>query len=227
MVSLRLPPTFMPGTPSSRPLISSPAPSAKSSGSRRARLESNCFPSASRPTEGITTSWPASAVAPRPSTRSSFKRAWLRSSRFMVGFLVRALRFARAKKRSIPDFRDFDDGCEGRADLSRGELLKPRMLQSSEASTLRPNALDGERYRQNAPTGSHPEPPPPPNCISIGGDARAQHLHGTRPHPHAAARHPGRRDRGLARLRPRFPGGRRLRARVLRQGGPRASFSRQ
>jgi hypothetical protein len=68
----------------------------------------------------------------------------------------------RAKKRNVPDVRDFDEDCE-----SRGELLKPRMLQSSEASTLRANARNGERYPDTAPAGSRPEPPPPSNWASL------------------------------------------------------------
>src|ERR671926_438313 len=41
MVSFRLPPTFMPATPSSQPLMTLPRPSGKSNGSPRSLLESN------------------------------------------------------------------------------------------------------------------------------------------------------------------------------------------
>ena len=44
-MSLRLPPTFIPLTPSSHPLITSPAPSLNENGSPRSTDESNFFPS--------------------------------------------------------------------------------------------------------------------------------------------------------------------------------------
>ena len=49
MISFRLPPTFMPATPSSQPLITWPAPSWKANGWLRSRLESNFVPSFSQP----------------------------------------------------------------------------------------------------------------------------------------------------------------------------------
>jgi hypothetical protein len=44
MTSVRLPPTFMPATPSSQPAITMPEPSEKPNGSLRSRLESNFAP---------------------------------------------------------------------------------------------------------------------------------------------------------------------------------------
>jgi len=49
MRSWRLPPTFMPATPSSQPLITMPAPSLNSSGSPRSSELSNFLPSVSQP----------------------------------------------------------------------------------------------------------------------------------------------------------------------------------
>jgi hypothetical protein len=49
MMSLRLPPIFMPATPSSQPLMTLPAPNGKENGSLRSRLLSNFLPSLSVP----------------------------------------------------------------------------------------------------------------------------------------------------------------------------------
>src|SRR3989338_8470801 len=49
MVSLRLPPTFIPATPSSQPLMTCPAPTRKEKGSLRSIELSNLVPLASQP----------------------------------------------------------------------------------------------------------------------------------------------------------------------------------
>ena len=49
MMSLRWPPAAMPGTPSSQPGMTWPAPIVKLKGWLRERLESNMVPSASQP----------------------------------------------------------------------------------------------------------------------------------------------------------------------------------
>src|ERR1700687_930980 len=74
MVSLRLPPTFMPATPSSQPLITWPAPSLKRNGRLLSRLESDLVPSTSPPVECTCTASPALASAPAPALRSVYLR---------------------------------------------------------------------------------------------------------------------------------------------------------
>src|ERR1700674_4164211 len=74
MVSLRLPPTFMPATPSSQPLITWPAPSLKRNGRLLSRLESNLGPPTSQPGESTWTASPALASAPAPTLRSVYLR---------------------------------------------------------------------------------------------------------------------------------------------------------
>src|ERR1700680_3303875 len=72
MVSLRLPPTRMPATPSSHPLITWPAPSLKRKGRLLSRLESNLVPSTSQPVECTCTASPALASVPAPILRSVY-----------------------------------------------------------------------------------------------------------------------------------------------------------
>src|SRR5262249_17722262 len=73
MNSFRLPPTFMPTTPSSQPLITLPAPSRNSNGLLRSWLESNFLSSfASQPAWCTETVSPRLASLPSPTLRSSY-----------------------------------------------------------------------------------------------------------------------------------------------------------
>jgi hypothetical protein len=57
----------------------------------------------------------------------------------------------RAEKETSRTFWTAMKTAKGGRIQSRGALLMPRMLQSSEASTLRSNARDGERYPDVVP----------------------------------------------------------------------------
>src|SRR5713101_9914253 len=72
MVSFRFPPTFIPLTPSSHPLMTRPAPRGKENGWPRSTELSNLFPFSSQPVECTVTVCPAPAVAPAPIVRSTY-----------------------------------------------------------------------------------------------------------------------------------------------------------
>src|SRR5215510_1941424 len=65
MRSWRLPPTFIPGMPSSHPLITSPAPRRRSQGLPPTEL-SNFLPFVSQPVSWTFTRWPVRASGPVP-----------------------------------------------------------------------------------------------------------------------------------------------------------------
>src|SRR5579883_2248302 len=91
MISLRVPPTFMPTTPSSHPLITWPAPSGNVKGWPPGfDVVSNTVPFVSLPVYSTVTVWPALAAAPLPSTRSWYLRPSLRVTvlpAFVAAFL--------------------------------------------------------------------------------------------------------------------------------------------
>ena len=72
MISLRLPPFFMPTMPSSQPWITSPFPSVKLKGWLRSQLESNLRPSRSQPVYCMVMCWPVAAWAPVPTVMSPY-----------------------------------------------------------------------------------------------------------------------------------------------------------
>src|SRR5579859_254520 len=93
MISLRRPPTFMPGMPSSQPLMTWPWPMVTAKGEPRSRLESNLVPLVSQPVYCIERASPATAFCPVPTTRSLY---WSPSGR------VTALRLSPSGKQSGP-----------------------------------------------------------------------------------------------------------------------------
>src|SRR6266536_39111 len=72
MISVRLPPTFMPTTPSSQPLMTWPPPSAKENGRPLSLELSNFLPSLSQPVWWTTAVLPVTASAPVPSVSSVY-----------------------------------------------------------------------------------------------------------------------------------------------------------
>src|SRR5881394_3437940 len=72
MRSWRLPPTFIPATPSSQPLITLPAPNGNSKGLPVPTELSNFLPVVSQPVYSTLTVLPASAVGPVPTLMSQY-----------------------------------------------------------------------------------------------------------------------------------------------------------